>query len=260
MSTQALYSRKVPHNHFGSNIQVQAIGAPPGTSMQPQVLELLRDLPEELNLAQAALSTPWAGKLGDLQWQEIHKPDTNVQTFLIRDEDLQAAQKVLFGQPVPFVVIKTLDPVTNAEMEEALLGSPYDLFETQAVYLQSDPNPIPRIEFHHWVRRRPLETEGGKSMSLVAQQVGGDLLYGQQVPVENTSKRQPPAVSFQEAFDAQFLQPEPAPQPLPEPQPDPEPEEPVSPPPSPPVPFWGPALVAGSIALATVVIWKGWKR
>jgi len=99
--------------------------------------------------------------------------------------------------------------------------------------------------------------------------------------VESTTLREKPPVSFQEAFDAQFLLdvpiPAPAPQPIPglpdlpplpeqppaetAPPTDPEPEE-RSPIPSSPaqVPFWGPLLVAGTIAMATVVVGKGLRK
>lgn len=284
MSSHSLYEKSTSHSPLGKSVRMNAVGAPSGTSMSPQLLELLRDLPDQLGLPKVGLSTPWAGRISDLDWQEINKPDTNVQTFSLLDTDLLRAQQTLFGQPLPFVVIKTLKPVPRSTIETALIGSPYEFFETQAVYRQDDPNPIPRIEFLHWVRRRPLDEEGGKPMVKVADQVGGDLQYGQQVPVENTTFREPPAVPFQQAFDAQFIFGPPVPPPsvspvpgllpfpevpglpdfpspgLPEPQ-DPEREEPVPTPSSPAkMPFWGPVLVAGAVAAATVVIARGARK
>lgn len=255
-----LYESTTPLNAFGSQVEHKAIGAPPGTSMEQQMAELLRDLPQQLSLPGVGISTPWAGRTGDMEWKEISQPDTNVQTFLIRDEDLRNVDQVLFGQPIPFLVIKTLDPVTRAKLESALLGSAYEMFETQAVYRQDDPNPVPRIEFFNWVRRVPLEEEGSKSMQQVAAEAGGDLLYGQQVPVEGTTSREPPAISFQQAFDQQFLAPtEPMPADVPAEDPEPGQQAPVPRSPA-QMPFWGPLLVAGAVATATVVLARGARR
>lgn len=299
----SLYEAKAPHNHFGSSVQFNAVGSPAGTSMSPQLLELLRMMVEQLNLASIGISTPWATRISDLNWQEIHNPDTNIQTFIIRDVDILQAQQLMFGQPLPFLVLKTLNPIPRATVEAALVGSPYEFYETQAVYRQDDPNPIPRIEFHHWVRRRPLDQEGSKPMSKVAESINGDLLFGQQVPVEGTTLREKPSIGFQQAFDAQFWADEwvsqaPAPAPVPVPAPAPptvqvdpttepttvpipesEPDplileeqaaeedsdflpEDRSPTPSSPakVPFWGPVLVAGVVALGAIVILKGVKK
>jgi len=280
------YEHARPLNKFGSHVTHQAIGAPPGTSMQVQLLELLRGLPEQLNLASVGISTPWGTPVSDLEWSEIRNPDTNVQTFLLSESALKTAKDVFFGQPIPFVLIKTTAPRSRSEVEAALTGSPYEFFETQGVYRQDDPNPVPRIEFHHWARRRPLDKEGNKSMDLVASQLRGDLLYGQQIPVEGTTLRGKPVVSFPVAYGAQFLTlppdlpgvpnpfpgiPNPLPGlpdfPLPDlPFPVPVPP-PAAPPPPPPaastpaqMPFWGPLLVAGTVAVATVVIWQGAKE
>ena len=278
----SLYESTAVRSTLGPKVSYKSLGSPPGTTLSPQIIDLLQSIAEQLNLASVGVSTPWAGRVGDLDWEEISDPDTNVQTFIIRDTDILQAQQLMFGQPIPFLVIKTLDPVPRSAFEAALRNSPYELFQTQGVYRQDDPNPIPRIEFHNWVRRRPLDEEGGKSMSQVADELQGDLLFGQQVPVESTSVREKPAIPFQQAFDAQFLidpfppVPSPGIPGLPGPVPgipeiptppvspapiDPEPEERPPTPSSPAkVPFWGPLLVAGAIAVGTVVVVRGARK
>lgn len=285
-TNMSLYETAKPLNPFISGPQFKGIGAPPGTSLRPQLLELLKDIPDLLNLASIGISTPWASPVGDLNWKEIQNPDTNVQTFLLRDADIRRTQELLFGQTLPFVVIKTLDPVPRAELEAALRGSVYELFETQAVYRQDDPNPIPRIEFHHWAKRLG-EGGGNRPMESVAVMLQGDLLFGIQVPVESTTLRQSPAVPFQMAFDAQFLTdpvvtpspgvpsfpgvPQPPPS-FPEFPPDlpsfpgpgpvaPGPEAPVTTPSkSATSPLWGPVLLAGAFTAAVLLLTRSKKR
>ena len=234
--------------------------------MQPHMLEQLRDISGKLNLAQVGISTPWAARVSDLEWRELKAPDTNVVTFLINDVDMTRAQEAMFGSPLPFVLIKTLDPVSAAALQNALQNTAYEFFESFAVYRQDDPNPVPRIEFHHWARRLDLDAEGRGSMSAAADQLGGDLLFGQQVAADSSTIREAPAEIFQTAFDAQFLTPGPAP-PQPraeipptfpgEDSPGPELEAPA---PSTPAkkPYWGPLLVAG--AIATAIVFVGGRR
>lgn len=267
MGETNLYMTTKPLNQFGTHVKFDALGAPPGTSMPSSVAELLRGLAEQLVLPSVGISTPWATRTSDLDWQEIRNPDTNVQTYILQDVDLARAQQAMFGQPVPFVVIKTLDPVPQAALEAAAQGSAYEFYETQAVYRQDDKNPIPRIEFFNWMRRVPLDEEGGKPMGQVASELNGDLQFGLQVPVESTTSREAPTISFQEAYDAQFLPAPPggdpvppvpeAPVPVPDPEaPAPEPEKQVPVPRAAAQPSWAPLLVAGTIAVAGVVLWQ----
>lgn len=285
-----LYERIGQVSPLGINRSFDAVGVAPGASVSAEFLELLRDIPSLLQLPQVGVSTPWAGQVSDFEWKEIHNPDTNIQTFSIRDNDLANAATKLFGNAFPFLILKTLDPVPVTVLKLALSTTGYELFETQAVYRQDDPNPVPRIEFFHWIRFK--NEGGGLFLEAIAQGLSADLLYGQQVPVGPTTVRSKPVMPFIQAFNAQFLSDSPA-QPAPpsptNPFPDlpgfpgfptdppefpgfPAPTNPTpppvitpSPPPvveSPPLPkddsksLLGPVLVFGTIAAFTVFVMR----
>lgn len=211
-------------------LSASALGVPPGTAVEPQVAELLRDLAVQLGLKEMGVVTPWATRVGDMSWREIENPDTNIAMFQLTDSQInEATSSVLFGQPLPFVTIATGELQMISEINRILENSNYELFETQGVYSQNDSDPIPTIVFLHWLRVKDLSdqpTRNVKSMDQVAKEMQGSLTFSQQVPVEGTTTRQPPSVSFEDAFNLQ----EPAPI-------DSQPELPG--PPNPPVTFPG---------------------
>lgn len=247
-----------PIKPLGSTVSFSALGVPPGVSVQPQLAELLRDVTEALSLPEAGIVTPWAGRQGDLAWKEIQTPDTNVALFQLTDAKIAEASNVLFGAPLPFVAVFTDSLLSISELERIAEDSPYDLFETQAVYRQSDQQPVPKVFFLHWLRVKdePDIPRDAKNMDLVAQQMRGKLVFGQQVPVEGSTIRQPPSVSFEEAFRTEPEPVEevgPAPGPLPAPEPVPtQPPDRVS--------ILGPlALGVGALA-ATVAIGRAMRK
>src|SRR5690606_12020973 len=133
-----LYERKNPLNVFGSQVQHTSLGAPVGVSMSSQLMELLRDITAQINFRDAGVLTPWASRVGDLEWREI-KPDTNISTFEITDKDIQLIQEtVLFGQRLPFVGVLSGQYLSESELDKVLTDSPYEWYETIAVYRQDD--------------------------------------------------------------------------------------------------------------------------
>ena len=201
-----LYERKNPLNVFGSQVQHTSLGAPVGVSMSSQLMELLRDITAQINLRDAGVLTPWASRVGDLEWREI-KPDTNIATFEITDKDIQLIQEtVLFGQRLPFVGVLSGQYLSESELDKVLTDSPYEWYETIAVYRQDDSNPVPPILFFYWLKSR-TEDELVRGTKKTAEQAAngmfGRLVYAQQVPVASSTLRQPPAISFAEAFGIQ---------------------------------------------------------
>ena len=187
-----------------------ALGVPPGTAVDPQVAELLRDIVLQLRLPEAGVTTPWGTRVGDMKWEEIEHPDTNIASFRLTDAKIKNASTALFGQQLPFITVMTGELQMASELKRILEGSDYELFETQGVYSQDDPDPIPNIRYLHWLRVLDLAdqpTRNVKPMEQVAREMHGTLLFSQQVPVEGTTSRQPPAISFEDAFNLQ----EPAP-------------------------------------------------
>lgn len=194
-----MFSQYQPSRQVGRNFLVPALGAPPGTAIDPGLADLLSNLTTQIGLSSAGVFTPWAGRVSDLQWQEIKSPDTNIAMFGIDDRQVNLAQQLMFGQPIPFLTIRTLQVAPTAKIEQALGGSAYELFEVQATYSQEDNDPIPQIWYLYWVRRLPLEEEGKKSMEQVAQELNGSLYFSQQVPAESSTLRSAPTVSFEQA-------------------------------------------------------------
>jgi hypothetical protein len=182
------------------------MGVPFGVSLSNQLAEMLRDMTGELGLAEMGVVTPWATRQSDIQWTEISKPDTNIATFQIDDQKIKLAQDtVLFGQRLPFLTVLTGRIQTTTELQDILDGSMYELFETQAVYRQDDPDPVPNILFLHWLRvlpedQIPLRV---KPMGDVAKEMSGQLLFSQQVSVESSTLRGAPVMTFAQAFGSQ---------------------------------------------------------
>jgi hypothetical protein len=59
------YEEYTPLNTFGSQAEFTALATPPGTSMEPQLAELMRDVVGLLGLPEAGVVTPWAERRGD---------------------------------------------------------------------------------------------------------------------------------------------------------------------------------------------------
>jgi hypothetical protein len=257
-----LYESKKPLNTFGSQAKHTSLGAPEGVAMSTQLAELLRDLTSQVGLRDAGVLTPWGARKSDLDWQEV-KPDTNIATFEITDRDIQTARDtVLFGQQLPFLGVLSGHLQSSSELQSILDGSPYEWYETLAVYRQDDKNSVPNILFFHWLKARPEDQIGrtSKSMDAVASEMFGRLLFAQQVPLEGSTIRSAPAVSFSQAFNTQEpdpLAPEPVTiEPLPSLQPtitttNPTPVEPAK---TQPKELVLPILVGFFVAASTVYV------
>lgn len=218
---------------------------PPGVSL-PVGFPQIGDIAKQLGLPDMGVYTPWGARESGVNWDPVSQPpDTNIAIFGINDAALSAAQTLAFNQPIPFVGFLTASATAPDAIAQALKGTPYKFYQTQAVYKQADTAPTPRIYFLHWCEhRQPGDAEAGNaSLSQAAQQLGGTFVYAIQVNYGTSATRQPPAVPFQSALAAQIgAESPPAPPPPPNPPPPPPPTK---------ASMVGPVLVGTGVALVT---------
>lgn len=201
------------------------VPAPPGVSLGTiQAAGLLSEMADALGLQPAGVYTPWATRAGDVSWEEIKNPDTNLLLFLLTDPQITAATQITFGQPLPFVAILTREPLTQEIVRQLWNGTAYEPYETQAVYRQDDAKEPPTLFYLHWGSRIDLPDLPRQQLAIAprANQAGGDLVFAAQVPREGTTTRGEPALPFQMAFEQQVVHapvvtagPAPVPAPLP---------------------------------------------
>ena len=195
--------------------------APPGTSLgQMSALDLFSEIVTALGLQPVGGTfTPWASRTGDLEWEEIHAPDTNVRAYTLSDAQIAAVPEVTFGSPLPFVVIVTKRQLTTEDVRKLWEGTAYEPYETQAMYLQEDAAPVPTIYFFHWGERLDMSKLPAQTLSIAprAQAVDGQLVFAMQIPAQGSTTRPPPAASFDQALAVKQAQAAPPPAPPPGP-------------------------------------------
>ena len=186
----------------GSVRGYSSLGSPAGVTLPAALEDLLQDLVGTMGWSDAGIVTPWAARTGDVAWTDIVNPDTNISLFSLNAAQLKKAEDVLFGTPLPFVIVLTNTIQPTTKLLEILEDAPYELYQTQAVYSQTDPKAIPSPSYAHWlkVKDTPDQPREPKSMDQVAQEMGGSLRYGQQVPVESTTMRPAPTLPYSEAL------------------------------------------------------------
>jgi hypothetical protein len=187
--------------------ELGSIPAPPGTSLgQLSAQGMFAEISTALGLQPVGVFTPWASRTGDVAWDEIKRPDTNVMAWSLSDEQIGQATAVTFGQPLPFVVVATKGPLSQAQVAAMWEGTAYAPYETQAVYRQDDAMPIPTIFFMHWGERIDMGQLPKQVLAIAprALQVGGQLLFAAQIPVQGSTTRAAPAMSFDNALTGQL--------------------------------------------------------
>lgn len=181
--------------------------APPGTSFPTGFpVDLFVQIASILRLKSIGIYTPWAGREGGIDWEPVRQPpDTNITVSILTDQAVLAVPTATFGSQLPFVAILTEVLPTPNHVESAWNGSPYQAYQTQAVYRQDDPRPTPRIYFLHWGELRPPGGgRGNKSLEAAAAMIGGKLVFAMQVNYATTAMRQPPALPFDQAIALQL--------------------------------------------------------
>jgi hypothetical protein len=195
--------------------------APPGTSLgQMDAQSLFSEITQALSLQPVGVYTPWATRSSDLDWEEITGTDTNIMLWGITDAEVNAVPTVTFGSPLPFIAILTKAPLSVTATAAMWEGTAYQAYETQAVYRQDDAKPVPTIYFLHWGERIDQASMPQKVLALEprAASVGGALVFAAQIPVQNSTTRQPPVMPFSTALSTQnAITAPPAPAPAPEP-------------------------------------------
>jgi hypothetical protein len=198
--------------------------APPGTSLgQMDAMSLFAEVTSALELQPVGVVTPWATRTGDMTWEEIPSPDTNIMLWGLTDRAIADAMQVTFGSPLPFVAVVTGAPLSTSDVEKMWDGTAYRPYETQAVYRQDDAKPVPTILFLHWGERIDI-AELPKDVLAIeprAAAVGGHLVFAAQIPHESSTTRGAPEAPFESALHTQTALPGPG-------------AQPASPPPSPP--------------------------
>lgn len=181
--------------------------APPGTTFPTGFpLDLLAQVGTLLGLQSIGVYTPWAGREGGIDWDVARlPPDTNVTVSILTDQAVLMVPQATFGSQLPFVAILTDGLPTPGQVESAWSSTPYQAYQTQALYRQDDPRPTPRIYFLHWGELRPPGGgRGNKSLEAAAATIGGKLVFAMQVNYATTAVRQPPALPFEQAIAMQL--------------------------------------------------------
>ena len=186
-----------------------------GAYYQTQLLEPINGLgqSDQTKLADEAMAelldtepviyTPWGIQKTDTSFEPA-KRDRNYAGFGVSAEQLAAAEKAAFDNPVAFVVVLTPTPLFLAEAEQLFQGTPYELVQGEAVYRQSDPDPVPRAAFFYWGALSDQSHRQGNYQVLAehAAKVGGALLFVVEMPRTGT-ERAHPALSVNQALPVQ---------------------------------------------------------
>jgi hypothetical protein len=192
------------------------IPAPPGTSLGAMDAQgMFAEVAATLQLQPLGIYTSWATRSGDISWEEIKNPDTNIVVWGITDAQVNAVAEITHGSPLPFVAIITKGPMTQAAVAAMWEGTAYRPYETQAVYRQDDAKDVPTIAFLHWGERIDMAELPKQTLALAprATAINGALLFAAQVAVPGTTTRALPPTSFQSALESQLLAQGPPPAP-----------------------------------------------
>src|SRR5260221_9345263 len=192
----------VPYDAIGS------VPAPPGTSLGQMAAQgLFAEISDALHLTPLGIFTPWASRTGDLDWEEIPHPDTNVMAWALTDDQIAAAQQVTFGAPIPFVAVLSKRAMTATAVASMWEGTAYSPYETQAVYRQDDREPVPTIYYLHWGERIDMAALPKRVLAIGprAADMGGALVFAAQIPSQGSTTRPAPSVSYASASSAAML-------------------------------------------------------
>lgn len=199
-----MYESKKVQSVFGAPLQYDTMPLPEGQILSPELIHALSQLPTEMELLSEGFVTPWSTKKSDMEWEDrADPPEFNLSIYLIKEKEVGAAQEKLFGQAIPYLGFITFDLPTQKELEDALEGTDYELYETQAAYQQANTeDPIPPILYFHWISLRPVGEKRTKSLVDAMHQAQGTLVFAERVPYAQTATRDWPAMSFTAALDS----------------------------------------------------------
>ncbi len=187
----------------------QGMGLSPGPAglAIPEIGQLFADLGSKLSLPDLGVYTPWATRVGGIQWDLVSQPPgTNVAIASLTDVAWKMALGVGFGQALPFIGVLSERLPEVSVLERSWIGTQYEVYETQAVYAQTDQAPTPRIQFLTWLSlRAPGDGDKGSgSLEQAAVESGGRLVFATQVDYRSTATRGVPGMPFLGALEEQL--------------------------------------------------------
>jgi len=159
-----------------------------------------------LGLSPVGLFTVWAKRSGDMSWQPLaHAPNSDTALYATDNASVLAAQRMAFGNPLPFIAMLTPTPLTTVAIDAMWSETAYEPYETEAVYRQDDAKSVPTIYFLHWAMR--LESSDVpsrvRSIDSAAAMGGGQLVFAAQVP-KTRDDRAFPVTPFDAALATQL--------------------------------------------------------
>jgi hypothetical protein len=202
----SVMDKYVPITHTQDERRVVPVPASAGLGQLPS-LELFEGLPASLGLPEIGVYTPWATRTGDMTWEPgSESPNTNIMVWGLTDQQVNLAQEVGFGNPLPFVVIMTEQPLTNGTIDAMWGGTAYAPYETQAIFRQDDAKPVPTIRFLHWGERIDMANapQHLRPLEAAAQSQNGQLSFAAQIEARESTQRDFPALPFDDALTAQL--------------------------------------------------------
>ncbi len=163
----------------------------------------LRDRLTAQSAAALGRYVPWARQSGSA-WLTISPVDHEVDLYTLTDADVAAANAASHGDEVPWVAVRTPQPVPPALALAAWDDTRYDLLAVEGVYRADDPSTAPRIEFLYWAQLHDGFGGGRGSLSVAAARLGGDLVWP--CHVHPAPGRPEPALPFTVVLAAQQAQ------------------------------------------------------
>lgn len=153
------------------------------------------------NISPLTTVIPWATE-ETANWVPELAPEVRYALYPIDAATLDNVTKAAFGQPVGFVAL--LDTVMRAAPERLFDGTPWEFFQSQAVFSERDPNEPPTIQFLYWGKLRDQSTSTGSASTLEAKAKAAQtqLVYPITLPIEG-AYRGMPTMSFADALSRQ---------------------------------------------------------
>lgn len=135
---------------------------------------------------------PWATEDG-AQWVPSVTPEVRYALYPVDAALLDRVQSAAFGQPVGFVAV--LDTVMRAAPENLFDGTPWEYFQSQAVFSELDSGNPPAVRFLYWGKLRDDLGTKGSSATLEAKVAAAkaSLVYPVTLPIEGAARGMPTA-------------------------------------------------------------------
>lgn len=143
------------------------------------------------NVQPLVIVIPWATENELNQWIQSLTPEVRYSLYPVTAATLDSVTRATFGQPVGFVA--AFDTVMRAEPEAFFEGTPWQYFQSQAVFSERDTNEPPAIRFLYWGSLRDDVSSKGSTATLEAKvkSLGAQLVYPVTLPIEGAARGMP---------------------------------------------------------------------